>query len=53
MQCFISTEYFKVVENSLAAYKHKCVTKIKRANQMINGLIKTNFGAHIVAKKFK
>lgn len=46
-------EYFKVVENALAAYNPKCVTQIKRANQMIHILLKTNKGAEIVKKKFK
>ncbi|VVC45214.1 Alpha/Beta hydrolase fold,Peptidase S28 [Cinara cedri] len=46
-------EYFKVVENSLSTYKHECVTKIKRANEIINVLLKTHFGTNLVAKKFK
>lgn len=42
-----------VVENALATYKPDCVLQIKRANQMINYLLKTNHGAKIIEKKFK
>uniref|UniRef100_A0A2S2Q4U6 Putative serine protease K12H4.7 n=1 Tax=Sipha flava TaxID=143950 RepID=A0A2S2Q4U6_9HEMI len=44
---------FKVIIKSLSTNSQECVLQIKKANQNINLLLKTNMGAEIIERKFK
>lgn len=50
---YIFVEYFEVVTNSLATYNSECVFQIKKANRIINLLLKSNHGTKIIENKFK